>query len=749
MCGTLALVGGIALSRLLPYTPWLWLASLIAGALAVLARKRRRAMACLSLIALLLLGSARGGIALMPPDLPPVGKWSVEGAVTGSVSQSEKAVMFWLCDVRIQPEGSEEWIPIRGNLYCYYPTSAGRPLAHGQRIAVSGRSYLPQGARNPGGFDQRMWMAQNGAHVRLYATAAPQIIAPAAFSIRGWALRINESLSTRMDAVFGQAAPVIRAMLLGDQTGIPEEWSQWMQLSGIAHILSVSGLHVALWYGLLERSIRPLQISPWVRWVLLAALLCAYALITGLRPSVLRAVIMLLAVQGAHVARRKADTLTNLSLSALIILLFRPLDLFSAGFQLSFSAVLGIILLRPAIMQVLSKRGKGLSEALSVTLSAQIGILPVSTHWFGTTPLLAVLLNLIAIPLTGLLIPVAALATLLDAIWTPLGFLLVEASRGMVAILLLMTRLAASLPLAYIRIGAFAWWTMAACLVCMLLCSSAVIWKWRARLAAMGVAAALAIGAGFFAGSYWVRYVQLDVGQALSGVLHVGRATYVYDTGDKNSDLTEYLLYTGSTVDGLFLSHPHADHIGGLQEMLDAGIAIDTLYVPANADAFGAESNYDMLLSQSRLQGAEIIELSAGDMLNLSGLTVSVIAPTREVLRGNDPNDRSLVLLLEIGEHALMLMGDADGPAEPLGVDTDVLQVAHHGSRNAARDAFLADATPDIALISVGTNSYGHPHEETLQRLEDAHADIYITQDAGAVTLYFQPNGIRVEEYCR
>lgn len=745
MCLALAYMAGIGLTAAWTYAWWIWLVPAGCAGLAWLLRRHGRVLWPLLCAGALALGMGRAGMALHVPDLPPTGAWQVEGTVSGAVNNNGRASMFWLSGVQVLPEGETEWIPIGGKMYCYATAASAAKLVHGDSISISGNSYLPTGARNPGGFDQALWMAQNGAHVRLYATAAPKVLKAAGFSLQGTALAWNRALGQRLDARFGEASPVLRAMLLGDQSAMPDDWSRWMQETGVAHLLAVSGLHVGIWFALLGLLLKPLPVSPRVRWALLAVLLGGYAMLTGLRPSVLRAVLMLLVMQGGRVAQRKVDSLTSLSLAALIILLFRPLDLLGASFQLSFCAVLGIVLLRPVMARVLGKNK--VSEALGMTLSAQLGILPVASRWFASASLLALLLNLIVIPLAGLLVPVAALGLALDAIWAPLGWLFIQAARAMTGVFLLLTKWTADIPLAYVNIGAFAWWTIAACFVAMLLCCTAVVWRWRYRLLAMVLAAAAAVCIGYSAGSFDVRYVQLDVGQALAGVLHVGRATYVYDTGDVGSDVTEYLLYTGQDVDALFLSHPHMDHVGGLEEMLDKGIRIGTVFVPAQADAFGAESGYAERLAWAEAEGAQIVEVAAGDRLDLNGVQATVIAPEREITRGNDPNDRSIVLLLEIGDHLLLLMGDADGAAEPLGVDTDVLQVAHHGSRNAARQAFLADATPDIALISTGRNSYGHPNPDTVARLEDAGADIYITQDTGAVTLYFEPDNIRVEAY--
>lgn len=164
--------------------------------------------------------------------------------------------------------------------------------------------------------------------------------------------------------------------------------------------------------------------------------------------------------------------------------------------------------------------------------------------------------------------------------------------------------------------------------------------------------------------------------------------------------------------------------------------------------AFGGESEYENRLTLAASQGTRIVELAKGDRLELAGATVEVLAPEREAAQGADPNDRSLVLLFEINGHRLLLCGDADGVTEPHDVDCDVLQVAHHGSKRAADARMLREASPDIALISVGNNYYGHPDANTVSRLQDSGAQVYTTQESGALTVYFTDDGLNVEAYC-
>ncbi|MDR0928794.1 MAG: DNA internalization-related competence protein ComEC/Rec2 [Oscillospiraceae bacterium] len=747
MTGALFYMLGLVLARRIPYMGWLWALPPLLFCGAVLLRKKAKLTVILAMLGLAALGLARGGEALKVPPLPELGRWSVEGRVQGAPTDNGRALMLFLTDVTVTPEGAETAIPIDSDMYIYCPNIPANRPRHGERVAVSGRAYLPDQARNPGGFDQQMWLAQQNAHVRLYANTVPKVLQVANFSILGLAIQLSETLGNAMDTAFGLASPMVRAMLIGDETTMPDSWVDWMNNSGIVHLLSVSGLHVALWYALLDRLLRRAPLSPGARWAALAVLLAAYSLVTGLRTPVIRAAIMLLMVQAGHAMRTKTDPLTTLGFAALLLLMVRPLDLFGPSFQLSYGAVLGLVLLGPPIRKRLRFRPKAIASTLTATLSAQFGFLPISARWFAGLPLIGLVVNLAAVPLAGFMIPLAALALALGAVWQPLGWLFAQAVKGIVVLLVLLSRGGAALSFSMLRLGAFAWWAALAYALALFLCCTAVIWRWRTRALAAGLAAALAIGIGLLqGGGILARYVQLDVGQALSGVLHIGGSCYVYDCGEANSDLTEYLLYTGESVDGLFLSHPHSDHVDGLTEVLTEGLSIGTIYIPENATAYGAEGDYEALLALAQSRGTEIVTLSAGDTLTLNGCPVTVIAPESEAT-GGDANSRSLVLLIEIGNHTLLLCGDADGASEPFGLDCDVLQVAHHGSGEAAQDAFLQSATPDIALISVGRNSYGHPHPDTLARLEQSGAQIYLTQDLGAITVYFERDSIRAEGY--
>ena len=695
-----------------------------------------------------LLGFSNCAARLHAPPMPQPGKWTIEGTICSDPAVYDDAMRCYLRDVTLLTgDGGEQ--RLRGRVYCYLPQDAESGLSYGQRIRVQGKSYALRGQRNPGGYNEKLQLNRNGAHVRLYASAPAELLAPARASVRGTALAISHALGERMDALFGEASPMLRALLLGDSREIPGEWSQWMNRAGVAHLLAVSGLHTALWFALMRRAVQPFHPAPAVRLAALGVLLALYALLTGLRSSVLRASVMLLLLEGARTAQRKADPVTSLSAAGFAILAFRPLELFAAGFQLSFGAALGLTLVLPALKRRAPKAKSfaEIYESAAVSLSAQLGGLPAAAACFGGMSLTGLFVNLVAVPMAGVLLPAGALAVALDAVWRPLGAVPATVCRGICAMLLRLARLASGTA-AFLRVPAFRAWTACAYYAGLFLVSTAVVWRRRTRALVLAALCAVCVLCGAFFGDPECFYEQLDTGEGLCGVLHVDGKMYVYDCGRYNDGLADTLRRYPGGVEAVVVSHANSDHYNGLWGLLEDGVKIGALCVPANAAAFGCSDEYFRLLATAQEAGVRIVELSAGDTIQTDELTVDVLAPERDNRIGTDANDRSLVLRVVVRGQTLLFTGDADGPTEPAGVACDVLQVPHHGSRKACDEEALAGVHPQIALISCGNSPY-HPDAETVARLERAGAEVCITRESGCIRVVITENELKVEEFIK
>ena len=228
----------------------------------------------------------------------------------------------------------------------------------------------------------------------------------------------------------------------------------------------------------------------------------------------------------------------------------------------------------------------------------------------------------------------------------------------------------------------------------------------------------------------------LDAGQANCAILTTEGHTYVFDVGDTYTPATDYLNATCLHIDGVFLSHPHEDHAGGLSDLLTA-FRPDAIYVPVNwYDCEGTSDSITEGIEQARAMNIPIVEISAGDEMKLSRDAMLTVYNPDDGGVPDDINDLSLVLHAEQGGHSALFTGDLTMEGEPEALpECDILHVPHHGSDNASSYELLMQTAPEYAVISVGENNYGHPGEDALERIEASGAEILRTDALGAIKL--------------
>ncbi|MBR4847582.1 MAG: DNA internalization-related competence protein ComEC/Rec2, partial [Phascolarctobacterium sp.] len=509
----------------------------------------------------------------------------------------------------------------------------------------------------------------------------------------------------------GESGALLCGMLLGGSVGLREELREVFTANGLAHLLSVSGTHFALLAGFLLLVLRPLPVK--VRKIVVLVLLCAYALLCGLKPPIVRALCMsaVLLFGGSGATRGNL-----LCLTGMVLLCFRPAWLLDVGFQLSFGAVAGLIWLYPKLRGYFCHYLPAiLGEAMAVTMAAQLAVLPLLVTYFHQLSVISVVSNI-------LLVPVLELATILTMIGVacdfvlPLGETFIGLAAWLVEQVLVQAKFLASLPFSTVVVGSLP-------LYCAVLYYFALaIWadipclqfvRNRERKLLLGV-----IGTFLFGTLLWKHFAPiqftvyfLDVGQGDCAVIHTPeRKVIVIDTGGlKNYDtgirvLVPFLHSLGeSKVDVLLLSHYDYDHAGGV-EALVRNMSVERIILPS------ADTSNEMeaaLLRKGKFYSVE--RASVGKKYEFGGTVLEIV----------DVKEVSTVASLTYGKHSMLFTGDINSSQEKALKNLeqfDVLKVAHHGSKHSSSLKFLEQVSPKVAVISVGTgNGYGHPHEETLE----------------------------------
>ena len=594
-----------------------------------------------------------------------------------------------------------------------------------------------------------------GVYALLYGREDVRLSAGDGDALRWLPQRAGKAFREKVAAIWDDArvSGFLTAELTGDKSAMDDGDYLAMQETGLAHLFAVSGLHCAFLVTLLA-----LLISR--RQRLLCAvtipLLLFYMVMVGMSPSVVRACIMQIFLLIAPLFRRGSDPLTSLAAALLVILLCNPFAAASVSLQLSFSATLGMVLLSPRLYKPLTGWYKGkcrplraalcfVAANLSATLSAVVFTAPLTAWYFRIFVLVAPLSSLLAVPAAGWSFMAAFVTALLGFVWLPLARLLGWISWVLVRYIL------------WVANGMMSWRYHAVYFTNPYL----IYWLLFLYAAFIGCAAtpdgkrkyllASALSVLTLTAAIWVNRqdyqygvltaLTLDVGQGESVILTSGGETALVDCGSSNSykdpgGLAADTLHSMGVreLSAVVVTHYHADHTNGLYEVLRR-IPVQTIYLPDIEDEYGVRERLVSLAEEKGVQVTYVTKETA-DML---GDTVLTIYPP--VQSGGDLNELGLTALASAGDFDLLITGDMSGSTEKKLVETyalpdiEVLVVSHHGSRYSSNIRFLKAVMPEAAVISVGDNNYGHPSEETLQRLLAVGADIWRTDQQGTIRI--------------
>lgn len=532
-------------------------------------------------------------------------------------------------------------------------------------------------------------------------------------------------------AVCGRSAE-LRAQPAGD----------WFSVTGTAHLIAVSGSHLAIVGFVSEGVLQKTRCSRGLQRAILAITLVGYAAFTGASPSAVRACCMVFATLVVNGAGRRRHGLSALFVTMSIFVLLRPTVLFETGFQLSCASVLAILCFCPYVTYALGELGvpSGVASMLSVTLCSQLATLPITIPAFGTFSLIAPLANAVIGPVVSLLLAVSIVLV---------PFSLVEPLQAWALVVpmiaarcaLFFEQLFAAVPGASVSVSPDSVWIyLVPCLLAVLL----VWWpRPRARPMAVGLACLVLLAAIPYV--YWDRFAPpsvtvLDVGQADAILIRQGDAVALVDCGLDERVVSALVRNNVHHIDAVFVTHWDEDHWGGLPAVLEQ-FSVGTIAVAADA----LEDAPAEVLNRP---GVEYRQVRRGDTVDIGSFCARVMWPFESV--DGEGNEDSLVLQLSYVQEGkglrMLLTGDAELDQEREFVqevgDVDVLKLGHHGSKVSVDGELLDVLKPELSLASAGEgNRYGHPSDACIDAVKEAGGVFACTIEHGDITVTPAANG--------
>lgn len=673
--------------------------------------------------------------------------------VVASLPQTHERGQRFVFDTE-QTLTPEATVPTRISLNAY---ALGRQdFRAGERWQLTVRLKRPHGNANPHGFDFEAWALERNIRATGYVRKSSDnrrldaLAEMPAYRIEHWRETLRNEIS---GTLAGQPLEgVIRALAIGDDSGITRPQWQVFQRTGVIHLMSISGLHITLISGLvfalvqaLWRRSGALTLRLPARKAAVLAGMCtalAYALIAGFAIPAQRTVYMLAVVAIALWWGRHVGFTLILAWALAVTALLDPWATFAPGFWLSFGAVALIVYASGARLQ----RPHWLHEAVTTQWAMTLGLTPLLLMLFQQTSLISPLANALAIPLISLLVtPLTLLGSVLPGDW-----LLQAAHQLMVWC---MDGLQA------LNVWPVTVWQQAAPpLWAALLAMLGVLWMLLPRgIPARWLGAVLCLPMFTLSPAPpshgGMRVTVLDVGQGLAVIVQTRQHSLLYDAGPRYSSdsdsgsrvIAPYLRAVGiSRLDGMVISHDDSDHSGGALSVLQE--------VPTSWFASSLPITHDILQNAPNPRPC-----FAGQHWEWDGVSFDMLHPVPGMPDSNNKhdNERSCVLKVSSVFGSLLLTGDIGRASEQALVDTlpeklkaDVLVAPHHGSKSSSSTEFVGQVNPGVVIFTSGyRNRFGHPNPEVVARYRTLGSLGYRSDQHGAMRMAFDENGISVDAW--
>lgn len=632
-------------------------------------------------------------------------------------------------------------------------------------------------ARNDGGFDEKKYYYEQGVYGRFKAENEEKIntygknarIKHTLFKVKCRCISvINRTCNKKYSGIYA-------GILLGEKSQIDEGTKELYKLSGISHLLAISGLHISLiGYFIYKRLRKFLSLIP--AGIISFVIIGAYAEMVGGSVSAKRAVIMFGLNLMAQVIGRSYDTISSLGMAFLIVIISNPLIIYNSGMLLSFGAIIGITIISNPICSLLKVSNKIMKSFLA-SVSIDMVTKPVIAYFYYEVSTYSSLINIIIIPFMSIVAACGFIGIIIGLVSIPLGKVFMQSGCLILKMYDIVCRLFIKLPYADKITGRPETKIIIIYFVILVICIAGIyiyLHKWeqnndidtykvrvikRTSICMMVLMLSLIL---FIQWNKEFRVQMIDVGQGDSICINDGENVILVDAGSSSEkNITKYTILPFlkangiEEIDYMIMTHSDSDHISGMNDLMDfkynGSNYVKNLVLP-NINEGVIDENYQEILNKAKEEGVNILLFGEGDVMKFDGMELKCIWPEKSLLM--DKNDLSVTFYLNIGKFRMLFTGDLGEAGEKqlsaIGMleDIDVLKVGHHGSNGSSAESFLCRLKPELSVVSCGINNrYGHPGKETISRLNDIGTDIFVTKDCGQIDIIFKEKGFMVETF--
>lgn len=628
----------------------------------------------------------------------------------------------------------------------------------GDKVSISGSCIQMKESNNDGSFNEKIYYYSTGV-IGIIESEKIELLIKSREETLGFINSLREKLENNIDKVTDETiGGIFKTIVFGDDTNIDMGIKKSFQDAGISHILSISGLHISIVgvfvFFVLKRRLKYINAT-----VISFIIMVLYGIMTGGSISTIRAIIMFTISIVGRTSGRVYDIKNAIGISGVLILLKNPYYLFNTGFILSFVAVLGIGFFYPVLIKIFNIKNKIIAMIMFST-SITIFLIPLNGYFFYQIPGYSILLNIILVPLMGIIIISGMISSLLCYVSYDIAYFFIGSGSYVIRLYIFICDKVGDLPFSTVVVGKLNIGRILIYYSIIII----IIYLWEKNEKKLNrnnkiedgekskiskkyfkilFVTVLLFVVIFFRLDNKSKIAFLDVGQGeCSIILGKDKKIYMFDCGSSSVNnigekvVIPWIKYNGhSKIDYLILSHNDSDHINGVINILeDKTISIDNIII-------NYSTHWEEMIRIFKLYNINIIKIKRGDEIKSDGITIKFLNPY--ILKDNDVNKDSIVSLVYTKNSKILFTGDIDKEIEKNLIkegcleEVDILKVPHHGSEGSSSKEFINYIKPKYVFISCGKNNiYGHPSKRVIMDYKEITNDIYISYDTGQLNIY-------------